>query len=398
VTTVRADGRLRALDGYRGLAAVAVVLYHTTGLTGRDVDRTSIAGNVDAWLAPLGHFGVALFFVLSGFLLYRPFAAAHVAGADAPAWRSFWFRRILRIFPAYWLVLGVSMVLPLLAHRRPAGASGLLGHAALVHTFGPDGFSEGLVVAWTLCVEASFYAVLPLLALAITWLPGGRSGDEAIRLRCQWIGTSAIVVLAVWYRLLPGVHQPGGLAAQLWLPAHLAYFGCGMLLAVGRVRIERGWPTPPALRAVADRPWLPWIVALQLYWIGVQLHMPVTLGETAGTTQHVTRYVVNSAACLLLLAPAVLGQRDSATLRLLDRRPLVGLGVVSYGLYLWHMPVLLVLADLGVPRSPGPLLVATLVVSLTLSWGTHRLLERPLMRGSRRRRGAPVRATRLASV
>lgn len=391
--------RLRALDGYRASAATAVVLYHTTGVLGRDVDRHPLGLDVDAWLVPLGNFGVSLFFVLSGFLLYRPFVQAHVEGREPPSWRQFYVRRFLRIFPAYWLVLGVSFAFPLFAHRRPSGATGVLGHGALVHTFAPSGFSEGLVVAWTLCVEAGFYAVLPLLAWGIVQLPGGGSADPDARFRSQWVGVMVIIALAFCYRLLPGVYQPGGLPAQLWLPNHLGFFGAGMLLAVARVRTEWSHHLPSAVATMADRPWIPWVVAAQLYWLGVQLQMPSSLAETAEPAQHFLRYGVNSVACVLLLLPAVLGQRDTFGLRMLDRRPLVEVGVVSYGLYLWHMPVLLLLVDLGIGRSLGPLLVATLGVSLALSWATHLLLERPLMqRKPVRRQAEPVPTERLAST
>src|ERR1700681_2531860 len=92
-------GRFAGFDGLRAIAALAIVGVHVTSLTGA-VDATS-AGHYFARL----DVGVTIFFLISAFLLYRPFVDAHLHGHGAIALRVFWWRRGLRIFPAYWVAL-----------------------------------------------------------------------------------------------------------------------------------------------------------------------------------------------------------------------------------------------------------------------------------------------------
>src|SRR5258708_3347975 len=95
-----AKGRLAGFDGLRALAALAIVVLHVTSATGA-VQATG-AGRYFARL----DVGVTIFFVISGFLLYRPFVRSHLDHArGAIALGSFWWRRALRIFPAYWVAL-----------------------------------------------------------------------------------------------------------------------------------------------------------------------------------------------------------------------------------------------------------------------------------------------------
>ncbi len=102
------DARFPCFDGLRALAALAVFAFHSSGITFGE-------GNLYAphwvlnWLSQLGLFGVSTFFVISGFLLYRPFAKATLSGQPAPRWLPFWKRRFFRIFPAYWVALAVTV-------------------------------------------------------------------------------------------------------------------------------------------------------------------------------------------------------------------------------------------------------------------------------------------------
>ena len=91
--------RLLGLDGLRGVAASLIVVHHAANVSGaqRSAPFTQLAAVADV--------GVAVFFVLSGFVIYRPFAAAHADGARVPEAVSFWWRRALRVLPAYWFAL-----------------------------------------------------------------------------------------------------------------------------------------------------------------------------------------------------------------------------------------------------------------------------------------------------
>lgn len=99
--TVRATGRFPCFDGLRALAALSIVVVHVSAYSGAD----GLSGFRD--LLQRMDAGVAIFFVLSGFLLYRPFVAAHLHGRAQPATRPYLWRRFLRIYPAYLVVLTV---------------------------------------------------------------------------------------------------------------------------------------------------------------------------------------------------------------------------------------------------------------------------------------------------
>ena len=137
---------LPALDGLRALAVLAVLLTHVGFQTGRTVE-----GTVGAVLSRLD-IGVTLFFLLSGFLLYRPFAAAHVGAAPAPRLRAYLRNRALRILPAYWLLVVVAV--PLLSPRQ-TDAGELARQLLLLQTVEADHLLHGLTQTWSLVVEAA---------------------------------------------------------------------------------------------------------------------------------------------------------------------------------------------------------------------------------------------------
>ncbi|MGI8844575.1 MAG: acyltransferase family protein, partial [Thermoleophilaceae bacterium] len=154
--------RFAPIDGLRAVAALTVLAVHVALLT--NAYGTPVVGRLLAHL----NIGVSIFFLISGFLLYRPFIAHRAAAGPAPpATRDYARRRILRIYPAYWLALAVLVIVP--------GLSGVLGGqwlgmVALVHALpvydtracmdAPLGC--GLAHTWSLVVELTFYAVLPL--------------------------------------------------------------------------------------------------------------------------------------------------------------------------------------------------------------------------------------------
>ena len=116
--------------------------------------------------------GVAFFFVISGFLLYRPFLAARFAGRPAPRIRDYARRRVLRIVPAYWLALTVL--------TATVGLCGAFSRDWWIYFGLLQNNSQATVLcgigpAWSLCIEASFYVALPLWALLMARVQRGRS-------------------------------------------------------------------------------------------------------------------------------------------------------------------------------------------------------------------------------
>ena len=165
------------VDSMRGLAALAIVVYH--GAYGAALLPDPLEGVVRALIANL-YVGVTVFFVISGFLLYRPFAAALFGDRPAVSVTGYAVRRVARIVPGYWVALTVvAVVLGLGYIFEPKQALVYFGFGQLYRS---ETAFQGIGPAWSLCVEVAFYAALPLIAAAIGLLPGT---NRAARLRNQ---------------------------------------------------------------------------------------------------------------------------------------------------------------------------------------------------------------------
>ena len=118
-------------------------------------------------------FGGLLVFLLSGFLLYRPWARAAMVAGEGPAVGGYALRRAARILPAYWLM--VAFTLLLLPEIQPVRWQAWPVHLGLLHIYVPGFTLEGLTQTWSLATEVAFYLLLPLLA----WLAGRQAGVSA---------------------------------------------------------------------------------------------------------------------------------------------------------------------------------------------------------------------------
>src|SRR5215218_5675070 len=156
-------GRLDALDGLRGLAATGVLVLHVWMFSYGDSHRPP-KDFLDLTIGEL-RLGVQLFFVLSGFLIFRPFVAAALDGARrGPSLTRYVIRRTARILPGYWLALvGSFLLLRHLDHRTQID----LAQVPIFLLFAQNHFEETIKhldpPMWTLGIEMSFYATLPLV-------------------------------------------------------------------------------------------------------------------------------------------------------------------------------------------------------------------------------------------
>jgi peptidoglycan/LPS O-acetylase OafA/YrhL len=375
--------RFPLFDGLRALAALGVIVSHAGYFSG---------ASQDAWYGPLvanGTAGVTVFFVLSGFLLYRPFLAADLEDAPPIRLGQYARRRLLRIVPAYWLALTVLAVYP-----------GLLGvftgewwryYGFLQVYTGGDSAAKGLAAAWSLCIEVSFYALLPLYAAGMRRV--GRKVARARRLRLELVVLAALAAASVATRALS--LASGGTFLELTLAGTFAWFAAGMALAVLSVG-----PAPVALTGFVRRhPGLLWLGAALSYGVlclllRVPQGTPLRYTEKQWLVQHVLVLV----PAVLLVAPAVWDGGHGAPRRLLRLPPVAWLGLVSYGLYLWQGGCVLELWRRGardwVPGAPFVVMaLATLAGSAACAAISYYVLERPLMRWKRPPPGRP-RATR----
>lgn len=362
-----APGRLTLLDGLRAVAALSVLGSHVVlggGLLGGSNRLDTWAIKDLLWLAEQG---VAIFFVLSGFVLYRPFVAARRRGRPRPATGPYAVRRLLRIVPAYWLALTVAVVVA--GPGRVIDPGGPLPYYGFAQTYSRSTITHGLPQAWTLGAELVFYALLPLWALAV--------GAVVRRAPRRWLtvelGALAALALASIGWKIGVVATLAGAAdaripALLTLPAYLDHFAAGMALAVVGVAVAARPQRPAALRALDRRPWLPWLAALA----GAAVLLRISAGSVDPVTGgYVVHRVLETLVAALLLIPAVLAP-TGVVRRALGPPVLLWLGLVSYGLYLWHVPVTAGLLWIDADRigiAPFALLATLLTVLLAAaSW------------------------------
>lgn len=366
-----ARGFVPALEGMRGLAALGVLVTHVAFQTG--ADRVPVLGRV--W----GRFdlAVAVFFALSGFLLWRPHAAAaHGLGAR-PSTRRYFVHRAVRILPAYWVVVVVVLAfLPTAGRGWRVWAANL----GLVQVFVPLTLTDGLTQMWSLSVEVAFYVVLPLLAWGVVRLRG-----SAARWRIPVL--LGAMALSLGWGFIP-ISTADGTHSDNWLPGYLPWFGVGMLIAE-LVMLPDG----PVHRFAGRRRVMLTIALVAFALACTDLAGPAGLVRSA-PWQYAVKITLGAILAFALLAPLVLADRTEH--RWLASPVALTVGRWSYGLFIWHLLVLsIVFPVFGILPFRGHfgfVLVVTVVLSLAVASASYALVEEPcrraLARWEARRRGA----------
>jgi peptidoglycan/LPS O-acetylase OafA/YrhL len=388
-----ANPRFHLLDSLRAIAALMVFALHLPWVARLGLDNPGLLAQLDS--------GVALFFLISGFLLYRPFARSRYAGEKTPGLLPYAVRRGLRIFPAYWVALvGVVLLVGASGEALTAtpvfSARGALAYFPLLQVYDSHTLLGGISAAWTLAVELSFYALLPLWAMVLRRVPCKSSGGF---LRTELLALCALFVVGVTWTSIAAAQGPAPAAAFVdvtlikpWLyvlPAYLDQFALGMALAVLSVVVADRARTPAAVRVVDQAPWLPWLVAgLVLLVMG---SVPDWL--SGHTTEIIAIHELQGIFALGVLLPAVFGDPDRGLVRkLLANRILLWIGLISYGVYLWHVAIMSKLVDLGALDTLGRFgftataLGVTLVAAAASFYGLERHALRLGRRLSHRRR------------
>ncbi|HEX8305901.1 MAG TPA: acyltransferase [Jatrophihabitans sp.] len=362
-----------ALDGMRAIACYAVILTHVGFQSGRSFGT----GPQAPWLSRLDT-AVPIFLMLSGFLLYRPFVAQAYRRLPVPRAGGFYWRRAVRVLPAFWVTAVVT--LGLLSTRR-ASLADWLSYLSLTEIYNGHDVDPSLTHIWTLVAEVSLYAVVPLLALS---LRGRRSSEEILLSQCLLVG--GLLAASVAWQITVFEVDSLGYVATKWLPGTIDWFALGMLLAAlsaapaGCTALLR---TRQVLSQWAGAPELCWLLAILLYWfLTLPLAGPIDLAMPAAG-EHLAKNLLQAAVVFFLMLPLTLG--DGGVIgRVLGNRVSRFLGQISYGVYLWHLPALLFLQRaLDIPIWQGhfwKLLVLTTVSSSVLGALSWYLLERPLLR------------------
>ncbi|HVA02813.1 MAG TPA: acyltransferase [Acidimicrobiales bacterium] len=314
-------------DGLRAIAAVLIVVVHTSFASG-----FTVRSWVGIYTARL-EIGVSVFFLISGFLLYRPFAASHFAGGAAPSIGKFWVRRFLRIMPAYWLAFLVTNYGMHIDRKVHPGWHSLLIYLGLLQVYFPSHALTGITQAWSLCTEIAFYLFLPLYAMIVT---RRRRSDHQQLIR-ELVALSGLFATGLGLRFwLLHLHSPLAYVMLEWLPACFDLFALGMLLAVSSSWLAHRRATPRWLWHPV-MPWVSWLVALGLLWVVSHLGVSRSPLEHNTPGRGMAMELLYGLFAFFLLVPAVFGPQQRGVIRgVLRWKPVAALGVVSYGVYLWH--------------------------------------------------------------
>ena len=334
-----------SLDGLRAIAIAAVVLYHATDFT----------------FPASGQLGVDLFFVLSGFLITTILVDEHRRRAGAVSLASFYRRRAFRLLPAMLALLTVLVVVASVmgdVHETALGAAAGIGYVMNHVVAGGYGESlpDGLAHLWSLSAEEQFYLVWPLVLIGFF---RGRLGLAA------WACATGIVLLQL--RALDLLAT--GAATQrveFGVDTRSVSILTGCLLAL--LLAGRSGPAPkipPRLELVAP---VLFVSLLVVDWKRSLFAGPLLV----------------AALCAAVLVVQAL-DRTSPVARVLSVAPMVFLGRISYGLYLWHLPILATFGVLGA----GLTLVAVPAVALSIAAATasYYLVELPFLRRKSRPAG-----------
>ena len=366
---------LPVLDGYRGIAASMVVATHVAFSTGFVL--TAPVGPVTARF----DIGVAIFFLLSGFLLYRPWSLAGMKGQRRPSTLVYLRRRCWRLLPAYWVMaITVLLVLPTITPTFQQ----ILANLTLVQVYGTGLHVRGMTQAWSISVELAFYLALP----AIGWFANRRwRGNVERSFRWQLILIAALWTTGVVFTLLRTVGPlRDALSVGFWLPSFLDWFALGM--AAGLVHARLQLPNPPKLATRISTLGNETTTCLVLAAAGFLIVCTPLAGSYTLLSPDklgvAVRHLTYPLVAMAFLLPGFFGLRhDGLFHRFLTHPGMQFLGAVSYSLFLWHVFVRDSLAYyVGIEDFSGGfawMFPLTFLISLILAWLSWVAIERPAL-------------------
>jgi peptidoglycan/LPS O-acetylase OafA/YrhL len=361
------DRRMASIDGLRGIAALSVFTFHGWLYTMPTPDASDRSTVGDYAVHEL-RLGLVLFFVLSGFLLSRPWFAAALDERRPPDLRRYLRARLARIAPAYYVALLGSIGLLWGLSGTPGLRLPPAGELPLFFLFAqntsPNSVMKLNPPMWSLAVEVSFYLVLPALGWLATKLPARRRAQALVPLGLLALGF-------LWNWSIAG--QGLGLTFSKSLAAMLPYFALGMLAAL----MLHGRTPGAGPRRTMIAAGMAIVVADAV----VKAVVPAE-GIDATTFFSFTRDVLSGVGFALIIAAAAGAPKG----RLLGNRVLAGMGAISYGFYLWHVPVLMFLRGHGLlPLDPVLGTAVALGPALAVSALSWFAVERPLIAWAARR-------------
>ncbi|NMO03844.1 acyltransferase [Gordonia sp. TBRC 11910] len=374
-TAATAGQRVASLTGIRAFAAFAVLVTHAAYWTGHYSD------DYPGRLWARAEVGVAIFFVLSGYLLFRPWVrSATQPSAALPSSTTYFIHRARRILPAYWLtVIVVYLVYAMRDHAGPSlarwlptdpatygtGWGGFVRNMTLTQVYGFGHLHAGLTQMWSLAAEVVYYLMLPPLAWLLVVVVSRRSPTSGWRPDLLIAGLAAVMLVSPIWTFAVAIGSGADTTARLWAPAFVAWFAAGMMLAVCRDLIRR-WPAWPSVS-----------IAVVLFAVSASTIAggPTIIPDTAPQT--VVKHLLYLLISVALIGPLTVAD-DTAWSRLCGSRPVAWLGEISYEIFLVHVIVLeCVMAAFRYRTFGGDsvlvVVAVTALASIPPAWALHRL-------------------------
>jgi peptidoglycan/LPS O-acetylase OafA/YrhL len=406
--TSGAQQEIAALDGLRALAVLLVVWHHVYRWGAGDWSVLRLP--VLSATFDFGFIGVLLFFVLSGFLLFLPYARALVAPRPWPSARQFYRRRALRILPVYFAALSILGILLAEAGKLQGWIlKGLVLDFLLLQNLSPAaaklvGNVDGPL--WTLAIEWQFYLLLPWMARGIARLCGRGARPRRTVTRTA-IALGGLIAFGLGLRTLSALTSYGSpaqtpLLGQTWFRLglralsgrYLEDFALGMLLSLlYALALERGWLTRRWIARIGGIAAATAVPGLVLCYLWAQ-RLDVFGAENDWTFipgsgwSWIAIGIWTTTLCFALLVGGVLAG-PGLLRRIFSLAPLRWIGITSYSMYVWHLPVI------NLVRSTGMALATILLLTLA----SYYIIERPFLRCRYSTRpSAPVPAPAAAAI
>jgi peptidoglycan/LPS O-acetylase OafA/YrhL len=364
------EGRRRFIAGdpLRGIACVAVLIFHVTVAASQLAEPGLRQPGLTDVLGPLGPvllsgaLGFWFFFILSGYLLSLPFLRAVILDGPIPVIGRYARNRALRLVPAFWAALTVTIVV---VGTQGNSLKQMIAFFGFAHVYDQGPFTPRMVQAWTLDVEMAFYIVMPLLLIPAALILRNRLSTTT---RALLVLAGCAVVGALSIRM--GVRGP---TSGRCVPGSAWAFALGMALAtfelVWKPRVSAG-----ALRTAA-------FALVGLVAAAFVAHCVMLADSASGAKLNVASALICGGA---LAAPLAYQWATGGCPGALDNRPLRWFGERAYGVFLVHVLVIYELRHLtrSIGSVPEAILVEVplvLAISTVLGALIYRFIERPLL-------------------
>lgn len=364
--------RFLAGDSLRAFAALFVIVGHAgfgaVGALDPGPDSPLLRdelGELGPWIRH-SHVAPIIFFVLSGYLIAQPFVGSLVTGRPLPSVRRYFQRRAFRILPAFWVAVGLTILV-----HGTLGASPVevLALPTFAQVYFPSELQGKLVQAWTLDVEVIYYLAVPLLGLVAARLIAGR-GTPLSRALLLGGGVTALAAVSLVYH----VERAPGTNWFATFPSVAYQFAPGVLAAIFEPLVRRRLSGTRLGQVIAIGA-VPLTVGLLLVYIYSQ-------ADGIGYGRSLFGLVTGT---MIIVGPLTWEWWSGRGWSVLTSRPMAWIGERAYSMYLFHLLILAQLTFLRDGHAPlaGFFLTVPLMIALSLVAGAigYRFIERPFIDG-----------------